>query len=277
MAYDFYGSWDSSGSIDVMAPLTTVSGESDPTNSDFGSVQYLIQNGVPPSKINLGMGLYGRTFKVKGTNTTPGAAQYSGTPWAGPCTQESGTLSYPEIAFVKKDTGAIFTQDGSAYYATYTEGGALQWVGYDDRASLILKMQLAAANGLHGVFVWSLDQDLVGTGSDSFTTFQPDLLGFISNAASSSCTAHGLLPIGTNLMVLYTTCPTNSNEYQPNQCLNGQWVPQTCISTLPASGWLASRSLSVTPAGLANAALKAYPPQASVRKPFRIRTYVGGP
>jgi chitinase len=63
---------------------------------DF-AIKYWIQKGAPPSKLNVGMGTYGRTFTLQNTRNTEVGAAITGPGQAGPYTREAGTLGYNEV------------------------------------------------------------------------------------------------------------------------------------------------------------------------------------
>ncbi|CAG2058831.1 unnamed protein product, partial [Timema podura] len=97
MTYDFHGSWD------------TITGENAPMYADSSettelarglNVDTCIQNwlakGAPASKINLGMGTYGRSFTLQSADNSVLGAPISGAGTAGPYTREAGTLGYNE-------------------------------------------------------------------------------------------------------------------------------------------------------------------------------------
>jgi GH18 family chitinase len=63
---------------------------------DF-AIKYWIQQGASPSKLNVGMGTYGRSFTLQNTRTTDVGAAITGPGQAGPYTREAGTLGYNEV------------------------------------------------------------------------------------------------------------------------------------------------------------------------------------
>ena len=117
------------------------------------AVDYWVKHGMPPSKIALGMGTYGRAFKlVNPANNGLGAAA-SGDPPAGRYTKESGFLSYYEIC-----TKGLTVVSRNVALSPYGYAGDL-WVGFDDPESLKLKVDFLKAKGLRGAMFWAIDLD----------------------------------------------------------------------------------------------------------------------
>ena len=101
------------------------------------AVDYWIKGGFPAKKIALGMGTYGRAFRLKdkGQNglaapTILGLPQ----PPKGKFTREAGFLAYYEICKM----GLTIVKD-NAVSAPYGYKGDI-WVGFDDKASLVHKV-----------------------------------------------------------------------------------------------------------------------------------------
>ena len=134
-----------------------------------GAVELYLDNGVPREKIVLGLALYGKTFLLTDPHSTvPGRAHFSvgGNPTS--CIESRGDMAYNEIAPLIQSRNTIqpiWDVDSKAFYFVY---GKKQnnWVGYDDRPSLDLKLQMAVELDLAGVMWWSLDQDLDATSQD---------------------------------------------------------------------------------------------------------------
>ncbi|KAI1441401.1 family 18 glycosyl hydrolase [Annulohypoxylon stygium] len=149
MAYDFAGSWDStSGHQANLFPSN-----SNPRSTPFstvGAVDYYISRGVHPSKIVLGMPLYGRAFQ--GTDG-PGAP-YSG---VGEGTWENGVHDYKKLPLpgaaehIDREAGASYCYSPAtrtlvsydtvdmarrkAYYVRQERrlGGAMWWESSADK------------------------------------------------------------------------------------------------------------------------------------------------
>jgi len=159
MAYDYHGSWNSFiGFNSPLYPRSSEKGDRRLLNQQ-ATVDTWIEGGCPPSKLVLGLGMYGRTFKlkqkknadVKPYSTSKGA----GSP--GNYTASHGFLSYYEICdLVKKQKWETdFDKEQQVPFA-YKED---QWVSYDDTKSIEKKCHYVAEKRLAGAMIWSLDFD----------------------------------------------------------------------------------------------------------------------
>lgn len=109
---------------------------------------------MPCKKIALGLGTYGRAFKLVNPNKNGLGASASGKATPGKYTREGGFLSYYEICTM----GLTVVQDNTVK-APYGYKGD-QWVGYDDEMSLTLKVNsVIKEKNLLGAMFWALDLD----------------------------------------------------------------------------------------------------------------------
>lgn len=85
------------------------------------------RNQIPPSKIVLGLGFYGRSFELEDPNCFQPGCAFSGAGAAGPCTASPGILSYKEITDILAQTGATpFYDDVAA--VNYLVYGGNNWI-----------------------------------------------------------------------------------------------------------------------------------------------------
>lgn len=109
---------------------------------------------MPCQKIALGLGTYGRAFKLVDPNNHGLGAPASGKATPGKYTREGGFLSYYEICTI----GLTVVQDITVK-APYGYKGD-QWVGFDNQKSLTLKVNsLIREKNLLGAMFWALDLD----------------------------------------------------------------------------------------------------------------------
>ncbi|XP_078370863.1 chitinase-3-like protein 1 isoform X2 [Oculina patagonica] len=149
MAYDLHGSWDP-----TTGHHTALEGPPGDQLTVSYAVQYWMDKGMPCKKIALGLGTYGRAFKLSNPSQNGLGAATSGKATPGKYTREGGFLSYYEICKM----GLTVVQD-SVVKAPYGYAGD-QWVGYDDKASLTLKVDtLIKGKNLLGAMFWALDLD----------------------------------------------------------------------------------------------------------------------
>ncbi|WP_327259442.1 MULTISPECIES: glycoside hydrolase family 18 protein [unclassified Streptomyces] len=146
MTYDFFGAWDAKGPTAPHSPLTSYEGiPKDGFNSE-AAINKLKAQGVPASKLLLGIGFYGRGWTGV-TQDAPGGAATG----AAPGTYEAGVEDYKVL---KNSCPATGTVAGTAYARCGTN-----WWSYDTPATIATKMNYKNQQGLGGTFFWELSGD----------------------------------------------------------------------------------------------------------------------
>lgn len=143
MAYDFAGSWDPLAGHQANL-YSAVQGGTSVDNA----VRFYQSRGVHPSKLVVGMPLYGRAF----ANTDGIGAPYNGT---GEGSWEAGMWDYKALP----QPGAEEINDhrlGASY--SYDRNKRLL-ISYDTQAIVTQKAQYINQNALGGVMWWELDSD----------------------------------------------------------------------------------------------------------------------
>ncbi|KAJ5198739.1 Endochitinase B1 [Penicillium cinerascens] len=136
MAYDYSGSWDTHAGHDANIYPSLDNAKSTPFNS-AQAVEYYISNGVDPSRIMLGMPLYGRSFM----NTDGPGTVYNG---VGDGNWENGVWDYKDLPFsaaqinFMEEPVASFSfdpvQQKAQFIVTKGLGGAMWWESSSDKA-----------------------------------------------------------------------------------------------------------------------------------------------
>ncbi|MFJ5130482.1 glycoside hydrolase family 18 protein [Streptomyces sp. NPDC088555] len=146
MTYDFFGAWDAKGPTAPHSPLSSYDGiPKDGFNSE-ATIAKLKAQGVPASKLLLGIGFYGRGW----TGVTQDAPGDTAT-GAAPGTYEAGIEDYKVL---KNSCPATGTVAGTAYAHCGTN-----WWSYDTPATISTKMNYKNEQGLGGTFFWELSGD----------------------------------------------------------------------------------------------------------------------
>jgi chitinase len=153
MAYDYYGGWSS----------TTGHGSNLSNNPDdpaWGgwstrqAVDAYIDAWVPPKKIMLGVGFYGKAWKGVPDGETHGLFQ----PWK-ELPFDQGSVSWTEIKkMLEPNSGYTRYWDESAE-APYLYNGDI-FVSYTDAETIRLLNQYVKDRGLGGVFTWEYAHDI---------------------------------------------------------------------------------------------------------------------
>ncbi|MFI2347192.1 glycosyl hydrolase family 18 protein [Streptomyces sp. NPDC019443] len=146
MTYDFFGAWAAQGPTAPHSPLTSYSGIPQQGFNSDAAIQKLKGKGIAGSKLNLGIGFYGRGW----TGVTQAAPGGSATGPA-PGKYEQGIDDYKELKTKCPATGTVA---GTAYAHCGT-----QWWSYDTPATVSGKMNYVKSQGLKGAFFWEFSGD----------------------------------------------------------------------------------------------------------------------
>ncbi|KAI0024494.1 chitotriosidase-1 [Xylariomycetidae sp. FL0641] len=155
MSYDLHGVWDENNPIGSIVQAHT-----NLTEIQLAA-DLLWRNNVPPGKVVLGVGFYGRSFQLDDTDCSEPGCQFSGPGKAGSCTDSAGTLAYFEIMDVLNGDDApepVHDKAAAVNYLVYGDDKD-QWISYDDEKTFKQKLDWANSVGLGGVMIWSVDQD----------------------------------------------------------------------------------------------------------------------
>ena len=156
MTYDLYGSWDPK-----LGHHTNTNPGAEPHNV-HKTVKAWLSAGASADKLVLGLGSYGRSFRLKNKCEYQVGATSIGKGQAGKYTREGGFLAYYEVCTMKFDNH-VCTKESSVN-APYGNAGNL-WVGYDDQESIVYKINnVMKRHNLKGYMFWALDlDDFTGT------------------------------------------------------------------------------------------------------------------
>ncbi|MFE2130559.1 glycosyl hydrolase family 18 protein [Streptomyces amritsarensis] len=149
MTYDFFGAWAAQGPTAPHSPLTSYAGIPQAGFNSADAIAKLKAKGVPGSKLNLGIGFYGRGW----TGVTQAAPGGTATGPA-PGTYEQGIEDYKVL---KNSCPATGTVAGTAYAKCGSN-----WWSYDTPATIAGKMTWARQQGLRGAFYWEFSGDTAG-------------------------------------------------------------------------------------------------------------------
>ncbi|MFD9794054.1 glycosyl hydrolase family 18 protein [Streptomyces sp. NPDC059070] len=146
MTYDFFGAWDAKGPTAPHSPLTSYNGIPIAGFNTDAAIQKYKVKGIPASKINLGIGFYGRGW----TGVTQDAPGGTATGPA-PGTYEQGIEDYKVLKNSCPVTGTIA---GTAYAHCGSN-----WWSYDTPSTIAGKMAYVKSQGLKGAFFWEFSGD----------------------------------------------------------------------------------------------------------------------
>ncbi|KAJ3299399.1 hypothetical protein HDU76_006315, partial [Blyttiomyces sp. JEL0837] len=141
MTYDIHGLWDAK----IKDQGAFVRPHTDIRDVQAG-IDLIRRGGGDPSKINVGIGFYGRVFQLQDPSCTTPGCPFAGLPDVGICAgnpNEVGPLAYFDIqTFITTRGGTInYVPEGGYVYSTYPNShGGVDWVGYDDVRTLQSKL-----------------------------------------------------------------------------------------------------------------------------------------
>eukprot|EP00928_Gymnodinium_smaydae_P046610 TRINITY_DN3105_c0_g1_i2.p1 TRINITY_DN3105_c0_g1~~TRINITY_DN3105_c0_g1_i2.p1 ORF type:complete len:1125 (-),score=180.89 TRINITY_DN3105_c0_g1_i2:807-4181(-) len=169
MTYDLHGAWEArtgcNANLYATKEDTAIGGgvgageavEGYPLSVSW-AVDYWISHGASPEKLTMGVGTYGRGWKLADPNSAGYNAPATGASSPGVSTKEAGYKSYYEILNLIQSGKAVRHYDGEREcpYIVTDDG---EWIGYDDKQSLQAKMDFVKLRGLRGTMIWALDLD----------------------------------------------------------------------------------------------------------------------
>ncbi|KAJ5964997.1 uncharacterized protein N7479_004873 [Penicillium vulpinum] len=157
MSYDLHGVWDSDNPIGSIVQGHTNLTEIKSALDLFWRVK------IPPAKVVLGIGFYGRAFTLQDKSCTKPGCAFSGASDAGPCSDAGGMLAHYEIMSILQGTSTkratispIHDEKAAVNYFTFNDD---QWISYDDKTTFKQKIDWANDVGLGGAMVWASDLD----------------------------------------------------------------------------------------------------------------------
>ncbi|MEW1721896.1 glycosyl hydrolase family 18 protein [Streptomyces sp. NPDC093109] len=146
MTYDFFGAFSAQGPTAPHSPLTSYTGIPKAGFNSADAIARFKAQGVPASKLLLGIGFYGRGWTGV-TQATPGGTATG----AAPGTYEAGIEDYKVLKNTCPATGTIA---GTAYAKCGSN-----WWSYDTPATITSKMAWANQQSLGGAFFWEFSGD----------------------------------------------------------------------------------------------------------------------
>ncbi|KAI3811291.1 hypothetical protein L1987_21012 [Smallanthus sonchifolius] len=147
MCYDYHGSWD-------LSATGTLAALYDPNSSVSTSsgLQSWIKAKIHQEKLVMGLPLYGRTWKLNDPSLYGiGALAVD----VGPGIE--GAMLYAEVQEFNAQNNAkvVYDEPIVSYYSV----AGTSWIGYDDVASVKLKIKYAQSLNIGGYFFWAVNGD----------------------------------------------------------------------------------------------------------------------
>lgn len=166
MTYSFYGQWDAVSNHN--APLFPPANATQAGYSCAEAVQTLLNYGVPPAKINLGLAFYGRSYLTEGS---PGLhARTSGRPDSERFSRSGATPPYHEIAQHLRNGAYSYHWDDTAQVPYLLSNAHASFVSFDDERSITLKAHYVRLRKLRGATIWDITGEYQRTSTNSTAT-----------------------------------------------------------------------------------------------------------
>lgn len=153
MTYDFHGTWDSTTNFN--APLfRTADDPADASLNADATVQRYLAEGVPASKLVMGVPFYGRGWTGV-ADVDHGLYQSAAS--AAPGTHEAGSFEYNDIRDRYLPTWQYYWNQEANVPWLY-DSASQTFISFDDSRSLEAKAGYVKDQGLAGVMIWEITQ-----------------------------------------------------------------------------------------------------------------------
>ncbi|KAK7076872.1 Cht9p [Halocaridina rubra] len=191
MSYDYFGPW--ANYTGHNAPMCGHWMYEDDDDLKYFNVmytlEYYLQNGVPPEKLVLGIATYGRCFTLDDINDHGlfAPAHKPGPP--GPYIQLPGTLGLNEICerVISMDCTIVSDDPCLLEPYVYCRDDNI-WCGFDDAVSAHTKARFARNMGISGILIWQIDTD------DFHPICYEEPFKIVNEAKRGFATADGIFP-----------------------------------------------------------------------------------
>ncbi|KAK4097654.1 glycoside hydrolase family 18 protein [Parathielavia hyrcaniae] len=169
---------------------------------------------VPTSRINLGLGFFGRSYTLSSDSCSTLNCASAGGGVVGPCSGTAGFMSYKEIDQMISNSGYRGQYDGDVGTNFFTYGDK-QWISYDNPESIIEKVKYAKTKGLLGLTVWSIELDNDAHDLLNATLFPVGLGGLADQTGSGAGDSSDHYDDITVSSCSWSTCSASENPGCP--------------------------------------------------------------
>lgn len=155
MTYDYAGDWSTFAGHHSPLFASSKAPVGGAASTEL-TMKYLVDRGLPKSRLVVGLPLYGRGFSV--------AAPYADTTGAPP--PERATADYAHLHALKEKRGWVRTWDDETKNPWLVAPDGAGVIGYDDEESMSIKAAWAREQGFRGVFFWQIAGDRLPAGGN---------------------------------------------------------------------------------------------------------------
>jgi chitinase len=169
MSYDYHGSWERVAGLN--APLHRDPADPVGTNVE-ASVKRLLENGIPASKITLGIPFYGKGWAGCAPGPAADGLYQPCTGLASGSADESFDFAWlTERGYLMRDRDGLYTVAGLGFMRHWNAAAQVPYlynasdgvfITYDDERSIAEKLDFAAKGGLRGAMFWEIGADRHG-------------------------------------------------------------------------------------------------------------------
>lgn len=183
MTYDYHGSWTShSGHVGGLNPAA---GDPDGGGANgLSAITYYTGQGVPASQLNYGFAFYGYGFDT-------------GVPF-GSCACSTNTIPFAQILPLIGTGWTRYWDSSSPGPYLLPSGGGSSIIYYDDPASVLATSNsVLNSSNVGGVFMWALNQDYLGPGTQPLLDSMVQMAALCGNATPTPFPTYTPVPTPT--------------------------------------------------------------------------------